>query len=59
MFRWQPEITTARLLPVPLFAFRVAVALLRHLPRYRNWSSAMAERMNRDLGGCCTFDPAV
>ena len=38
-----------RLLPVPLFAFRFAVALLRHLPRYRNWSYAMAERMNRDL----------
>jgi nucleoside-diphosphate-sugar epimerase len=38
-----------RLLPVPLLAFRVAVALLRLVPRYRNWSSAMAERMNRDL----------
>ncbi len=38
-----------RLLPVPLFAFRFAVALLRILPRYRSWSSAMAERMNRDL----------
>jgi uncharacterized protein YbjT (DUF2867 family) len=38
-----------RLLPVPLFAFRFAVAILRLLPRYRNWSSAMAERMNRDL----------
>ena len=38
-----------RLLPVPLIVFRFAVALLRLLPRYRNWSSAMAERMNRDL----------
>jgi len=38
-----------RLLPVPLLAFRVAVAILRLVPRYRNWSSAMAERMNRDL----------
>ncbi len=38
-----------RLVPVPLFAFRFAVAILRHLPRYRNWSSAMAERMNRDM----------
>ena len=38
-----------RLLPVPLSAFRVAVALLRYLPRYRHWSAAMAERMNRDL----------
>lgn len=38
-----------RLLPVPLPAVRVAVALLRCLPRYRHWSAAMAERMNRDL----------
>jgi len=38
-----------RLLPVPLFAFVFAVAILRILPRYRNWSSTMAERMNRDL----------
>jgi len=38
-----------RLLPVPLAAFRVAVALLRRLPRYRQWSAAMAERMSRDL----------
>ncbi len=38
-----------RLLPVPLLVFRVAVALLRCLPRYRKWSTAMAERMNRDM----------
>jgi uncharacterized protein YbjT (DUF2867 family) len=38
-----------RLLTVPLWAFRLAVMLLRHLPRYRQWSTAMAERMNRDL----------
>lgn len=38
-----------RLLPVPLWAFRLAVAILRCLPRYRHWSTAMAERMNRDL----------
>lgn len=38
-----------RLMHVPLSAFRVAVALLRRLPRYRHWSAAMAERMNRDL----------
>jgi uncharacterized protein YbjT (DUF2867 family) len=37
------------LLPVPLFAFRVACALFRLFPRYRHWSSAMAERMNRDM----------
>ena len=38
-----------RLVSVPLLAFRCAVAILRLLPRYRNWSHAMAERMNRDL----------
>jgi nucleoside-diphosphate-sugar epimerase len=38
-----------RLLTVPLWAFRLAVAVLRCLPRYRQWSSAMAQRMNRDL----------
>lgn len=38
-----------RLLTVPLWAFRLAVAMLRRLPRYRQWTSAMAERMNRDL----------
>jgi len=38
-----------RMLPVPLLAFRLAVAMLRFLPRYRNWTAAMAERMNRDL----------
>ncbi|MCA8457937.1 NAD-dependent epimerase/dehydratase family protein [Burkholderia multivorans] len=39
----------ARLVIVPLWAFRLAVAMLRCLPRYRHWSAAMAERMNRDL----------
>ena len=38
-----------RLLSVPLWAFRVAVALLRRLSRYRQWSSAMAEHMNQDF----------
>jgi uncharacterized protein YbjT (DUF2867 family) len=37
------------MLPVPLFVFRVAVALLRYFPRYRHWSVAMAERMNSDM----------
>jgi nucleoside-diphosphate-sugar epimerase len=41
-------------LTVPLWAFRLAVTMLRCLPRYRQWSVAMAERMNRDL----VFDPA-
>lgn len=38
-----------KLLRVPLGLFRLAVACLRWLPRYRHWSVAMAERMNRDL----------
>lgn len=38
-----------RLLTVPLWAFRLAVCVLRCLPRYRQWSAAMAERMNSDL----------
>ena len=36
-------------LAVPLWAFSLAVTMLRPLPRYRKWSTAMAERMNRDL----------
>jgi nucleoside-diphosphate-sugar epimerase len=38
-----------RLLTVPFWAFRLAVAVLRGLPHYRQWSTAMVERMNRDL----------
>ena len=38
-----------RLLSVPLWVFRFTVACLRVVPRYRHWSSAMAERMNQDL----------
>ncbi|MDO9268590.1 MAG: NAD(P)-dependent oxidoreductase [Methylobacter sp.] len=38
-----------RLLNVPLWTFRLAVAMLRRLQRYRQWSAAMAERMNHDL----------
>ena len=37
-----------RILPVPLWTLRAAVALIRILPRCRHWSSGMAERMNRD-----------
>jgi nucleoside-diphosphate-sugar epimerase len=37
------------LVSIPLGAFRVAVSWLRLYPRYRHWSTAMAERMNRDL----------
>lgn len=38
-----------RLLNVPLWIFGLGVRVLRSFPRYRNWSSAMAERMNSDL----------
>jgi len=38
-----------RLLPVPLSAFRVAVAVLNYWPHSRGWSVAMAERMNTDM----------
>ncbi len=38
-----------RMLPVPRWTFRLALSVLRRLPRYRDWSVAMAERMNRDL----------
>lgn len=38
-----------RLLLVPLSAFRLAVAILRLLPRFRKWTPAMAERMNQDM----------
>ncbi|TAN65000.1 MAG: NAD-dependent epimerase/dehydratase family protein [Methylobacter sp.] len=37
------------LLTVPLWFFRLAVAILRCLPRYRRWSTAMAERMSSNL----------
>ena len=38
-----------RLVAVPLWAFHLAVAVVRCLPRYRHWSATMAERMNCDL----------
>lgn len=41
-----------RMLTIPLCFFRIAAQGLSWLPRYRNWTSAMAERMNQDL----TFD---
>ena len=34
---------------IPRWLFRLVVAALRRLPRYRNWTTEMAERMNRDL----------
>jgi nucleoside-diphosphate-sugar epimerase len=37
------------LLPVPLMVFQICLFLLKLVPRYRSWNSAMAERMNQDL----------
>ena len=37
------------MLTVPLDAFKLTLVFLRLVPRYRHWSSAMAERMNRDI----------
>ena len=38
-----------RLVTTPLWLFHLAVAGVRMLPRFHDWSSAMAERMNQDL----------
>jgi nucleoside-diphosphate-sugar epimerase len=38
-----------RVLSIPMWVFRMTVACLRIVPRYRKWSSAMAKRMNQDL----------
>ncbi len=38
-----------RLATIPRWLFRSAVTVLRLLPRYRNWTMEMAERMNYDL----------
>ncbi len=38
-----------RAVTIPRWLFRLAVTTLRRLPRYRNWTTEMAERMNRDL----------
>ena len=37
------------LVTIPRWLFRLAVTALRLLPRYRNWTTEMAERMNHDL----------
>nr|WP_315203591.1 NAD-dependent epimerase/dehydratase family protein [uncultured Albidiferax sp.] len=47
IFAAQGRVT--RVLSIPLWMFKLAVSLLRCLPRYRHWTTAMAERMNRDL----------
>jgi len=43
-----------RFIAFPLMVFRLGVGVMRIFPRYKHWSPAMAERMNRDL----VFDQA-
>jgi len=43
-----------RMLTVPLWLFQIAAWGLSWLPRYRYWTSAMAERMNQDLKFDCS-----
>jgi uncharacterized protein YbjT (DUF2867 family) len=38
-----------RMLTVPLWMFKLGITVARLLPRYQQWSVAMADRMNRDL----------
>ncbi|HEX2668854.1 MAG TPA: NAD-dependent epimerase/dehydratase family protein [Gammaproteobacteria bacterium] len=38
-----------RILPVPVFLYRAAIATARLLPRYRALTPEVAERMNRDM----------
>lgn len=38
-----------RLFTVPRFVFQLSISVIRCFPRYRSWSTAMAERMNNDL----------
>ncbi|MDR4516670.1 MAG: NAD-dependent epimerase/dehydratase family protein [Nitrosomonas sp.] len=38
-----------RLIRIPFWLFRLTITILRWFPRYRNWSVAMAKRMNQDL----------
>lgn len=45
---------TPRLLTMPLWLFRMAVWWVSRLPRYRHWTTAMAERMNQDLCFDCS-----
>lgn len=43
---------TPRLITIPHWVFKIAINCICKLPRYRHWTTAMAERMNTDL----TFD---
>jgi nucleoside-diphosphate-sugar epimerase len=37
------------LIPIPLWLFELGVGALRVFPRFKSWSTAMAERMNQDM----------
>jgi len=37
------------LIPIPLWLFGLGVGVARKFPRYKSWSTAMAERMNQDM----------
>ncbi|MBS0588486.1 MAG: NAD(P)-dependent oxidoreductase [Proteobacteria bacterium] len=43
-----------RTFTVPLWLFQLATWGLKWLPKYRNWTTAMAERMNQDLKFDCS-----
>lgn len=43
-----------RLITVPRYFFQLSVKLLRCIPRYRHWNTAMADRMNQDLVFDCS-----
>lgn len=43
-----------RILTIPLWLFQGAAWGIRWLPRYRHWTSAMAERMNQNLNFDCS-----
>jgi nucleoside-diphosphate-sugar epimerase len=38
-----------RILPLPVWSYRAAIAVARVLPRYRSLTPAVAERMNQDM----------
>lgn len=38
-----------RFVEIPLWAFALAVKTVKVIPRFKNWSPAMAERMNQDM----------
>ncbi len=41
--------SSPRIFSIPLWFFHLSLWALKRLPRYQNWNSAMAQRMNQDL----------